>query len=60
MAIKVQGNTVIDNNEKGAFRRINLGAYAENSRPTSPEEGDMIYDSTNQQFLFWNGTEWTN
>jgi len=58
MAIKVSGVTAIDDNRKGSFNRLNLGTYTTANRPSSPNEGDMIYDSDTKEFTFWNGSEW--
>jgi hypothetical protein len=58
MAIKVSGVTAIDDNRKGAFNRLNIGTYTTANRPSSPNEGDMIYDSDTKEFTFWNGSEW--
>ena len=58
MAIKVNGVTAIDNNQKGLFNRLNIGKYTTANRPASPSEGDMIFDSDTKEFMFWNGTEW--
>jgi len=60
MAIKVSGVTAIDDNRKGSFNRLNVGTYTTANRPASPNEGDMIYDSTTKEFMFWNGTEWVS
>lgn len=58
MAIKVSGETAIDDTRKGSFNILNIGAYTTANRPTSPQEGDMIFDSELKEFLVWNGTEW--
>lgn len=60
MAIKVSGVTAIDDNQKGSFNRLNIGTYTTANRPSSPSEGDMIFDSDTKEFMFWNGTEWTS
>ena len=60
MAIKVDGITAIDDNQKGTFNRLNIGVYTTANRPSSPNEGDMIFDSETKEFLVWNGTEWIN
>jgi len=60
MAIKVSGVTAIDDNRKGSFNRLNLGTYTTANRPSSPNEGDMIYDSDTKEFTFWNGSEWVS
>ena len=60
MAIKVSGITVIDDNRKGSFNRLNVGTYTTANRPSSPSEGVMIFDSDTKEFMFWNGTEWVS
>ena len=60
MAIKVSGVTAIDDDRRGSFNRLNIGTYATANRPSSPNEGDMIFDSDTKEFLFWNGTEWVS
>ena len=56
MAIKVNGNTVIDNNKRGAFQVLNPGASAAN--PSAPSVGDFYYDTAEEKILTWTGTEW--
>lgn len=58
MAIQVNGVDAIDDNRKGTFNRLNVGTYTTANRPSSPEEGDMIFDSDTKEFTFWNGSEW--
>ena len=60
MAIKVSNITVIDDNLKGSFNRLNVGKYTTANRPASPSEGDIIFDSDTKEFMFWNGTEWVS
>ncbi len=58
MAIQISGVTVIDDDRKGIFNRLNIGSYTTANRPPSPNEGDMLFDSDTKEFLFWNGSEW--
>ena len=58
MAIKVNGNTAVDDTRKGTFNILNVGSYTTANRPSSPIEGDWIYDSDEKKLLCWNGTEW--
>ena len=58
MAIKINSVTAIDDNRKGNFKTLNLGSFATADRPSSPEEGLMIFDSDVKKLLTWNGTEW--
>ncbi len=58
MAIQISGVTVIDDDRKGFFNRLKIGSYTTAGRPSSPDEGDMIFDSDTKEFLFWNGSEW--
>ncbi len=60
MAIQISGVTVIDDDLKGSFNRLNIGSYTTANRPSSPDEGDMIFDSDTKEFMFWNGTEWVS
>ena len=60
MAIQISGVTAIDDNQKGTFNRLNIGSYTTANRPSSPSEGDMIFDSDTKEFLFWNGSEWVS
>ena len=60
MAIRINGVTAISDAEKGTFNRLNVGTYTTAGRPSSPTEGDMIFDSDTLEFLVWNGQEWVN
>ena len=58
MAIKINGDTVIDNNKKGGFSAVNPGVYTTATAPASPELGDIIYNSEEESLQVWDGTEW--
>ena len=58
MAIKVQGTEVISDSKYGQFQIVNPGAYTTANRPSTPNEGDVIFDTDLNQLVFWNGTEW--
>ena len=58
MAIKVSSDTAINNARKGIFNVLNVGVYTTATRPSTPVEGDWIYDSDEKTLLCWDGTEW--
>ena len=59
MSIKVQGQVVINNDKKGLFDQVNPGAYTTAARDAlSPNLGDIIYNSEDEELQVWNGTEW--
>jgi hypothetical protein len=39
---------------------LTIGRYTTAERPTEPFEGSIIYDSTLQKCILWNGTAWVN
>ena len=57
MAIKVSNNTVIDDNRRGIFLKVNPGSYATASLPTAVG-GDFVYDSDAQTIKVYTGSEW--
>lgn len=59
MSIKVQGQVVITNDKKGLFDQVNPGAYttAEIAALT-PNVGDIVFNSEDEELQVWNGTEW--
>ena len=57
MAIKIGGNTVIDNSRRGTFLKANPGSYSNSNRP-SASTGDIIYNSDEQALQVWTGSEW--
>ena len=58
MSIKVGGTVVIDDARKGSFESVNPGTYTTVNRPSSPDIGDVIYDTDEESLLVWDGTEW--
>lgn len=59
MAIKVNGNTVINDNEKGTFNVANPGQFSTAERnQLTPEVGDIIFNTDETILQIWNGTEW--
>ena len=60
MAIKVNGTEVVSDAKKGSFNTVNPGAFSTANRPSSPVEGDVIYDTDEDSLMFWDGTEWKN
>ncbi len=59
MAIQVSGTNVVDNNRKAILKSFNPGSYTNSNRPGSPSAGDIIYNSTENEIQFWNGSEWS-
>tara|TARA_R100000005_G_C4992613_1_gene199792 strand:- start:1956 stop:2132 length:177 start_codon:yes stop_codon:yes gene_type:complete len=57
MAIKIGGNTVIDDNRKFIGQKIRLTAYATENLP-SAVEGDVAYDSTAKKLKVYDGSAW--
>ena len=57
MAIKIGGNTVIDDSRRGYFLKLNAGSYATSSLPAA-SQGDFIYDSTEQTIKVYTGSAW--
>lgn len=58
MAIKVNSHTVIHDSRKGNFQTLNVGVNTTESLPSTPEVGDIAYDSTEEKLVAWTGTEW--
>lgn len=58
MAIQISGTTVIDDNKKGIFQSMNIGAYSDGTRPASPSTGDIIFNTTTGKVQSWNGSAW--
>ena len=59
MSIKVQGQVVISNDKKGLFEQVNPGAYTTAERDAlSPNVGDIVYNSQDEELQVWNGTDW--
>lgn len=59
MAIKVNGHTVVHNSRKGSFETANPGVYTTTERDAlSPETGDIIYNSEEENLEVFNGIEW--
>lgn len=57
MAIKISNNTVIDDNRRGIFLKVNPGSYATASLP-SAAQGDIVYDNEEQTIKVYTGSEW--
>lgn len=58
MAIKISNTDVIDNARKGILQSVNPGAYTTGGEPASPSPGDIIYNSTENEPQYWDGTTW--
>ena len=63
MAIKINNVTVIDNNKRGVFSRVNAGAFSSdelrNKLVTGSRVGDIVYNIDTKNLSYWDGTEWT-
>lgn len=55
MAIKVGGDTVIDNNKKGLFQSV----FFSTTEPSNPQVGDCYFDASLNVFRSWTGTTWS-
>lgn len=71
MGFKINGTEVIDNDGKGKnIKSTDLSAVNDHhyrkdgdnvdDLPSSPEVGEIIYNSSNKQFQVWNGYEWVS
>jgi len=60
MAIKISNNTVIDDNRRGIFLKLNPGVYTNQDIDLSltASEGDIIYNDDDQELLVYTGSEW--
>lgn len=59
MAIKVQGQTVVDDDRKGSFQVSNPGQFTTAERDAlTPEVGDNIFNTDDGELQIWDGTEW--
>ena len=58
MAIKVNGVTVIDDDRKGIFNKINAGNYTTSEREAlgSLSEGELVYDTTAKKLFIYDGS----
>jgi len=66
MAIKIGGNTAIDNNRKGVFARVNFGSYTQAQLRSGSYNGSAVGDITYCSDLgslgtivTWDGSEWS-
>lgn len=57
---QVGGTTVIDENRRGIFAKVNPGVYTTSQREalTGLSEGELVYDSTEQTLYVYTGSEW--
>ena len=58
MAIKISGETVINDDKSAAFKSLNPGVLATGNYPTEKTVGDFFYDSDEKTLKVWTGTEW--
>ena len=58
MAIKISGETVVNNDKSAAFQSLNAGVKTSANYPTNNSVGDFFYDSEEETLKVWNGAEW--
>ena len=58
MAIKISGETVVNDDKSAAFQSINAGVKTSANYPTNNAVGDFFYDSEEETLKVWNGAEW--
>ena len=58
MAIKVNGETVINDDKSAVFTSLNAGVKTSATYPTGNAAGDFFFDSEEMALKVWNGTEW--
>ncbi len=56
--LEVAGNATIQGDLKVEGRINKIKIIKNESEPTSPEEGDIWYDTANHQLKYWDGSEW--
>lgn len=57
---QINGTTVIDENRKGYFQKLNPGVYTSSEREalSSLSEGEIVYDSTEKKLYVYDGSAW--
>lgn len=57
---QINGTTVIDENRRGIFQKLNPGVYttAEREALGSLSEGELVYDSTEKKLYIYDGSSW--
>ena len=59
MAIKIQGQTVVDDNRKGSFQVTNPGSFTTAQRNAlSAVAGDQIFNTDTNKLEIYNGSQW--
>ena len=62
MAIKISGNTVVDDDRRGTFHLVNAGAYNQQELDDlvikGVEVGDAVYNKDREALSYWDGTQW--
>ena len=59
MAIKINGQTVVNDDKKGLFKQVNPGTYTTAERDAlTAATGDIIYNSDESRLEFWDGSSW--
>ena len=62
MAIKIKGNVVIANDERGSFNLVNAGAYTQeeldNLVVRGVSVGDATYNKDKEALNYWDGSRW--
>ena len=58
MAIKINGVTVIDDDRKGIFNKLNPGVYTTSQIDSlgSLSEGELVYDTTSEKLFIYDGS----
>jgi len=63
MAIKINNQNAIDNNERGDFVIANIGAYTKTQLSdgsiVGTKVGDFVYNTTAKKISVWTGSAWT-
>lgn len=58
MALKISGDTVVDDTRRGTFQSVFPGQYATGAEPATAVAGDILWDSTEKKLVVYNGTSW--
>lgn len=58
MALKISGQTVVDDSRKGTFKLLQPGQFTVGNEPTNAVPGDIIWETTNKELRVYNGVTW--
>ena len=53
MALKISGDTVVDDTRRGTFQSVFPGQYATGAEPATAVAGDILWDSTEKKLLIY-------